>query len=98
MYAQACRSHTRWHRNKNSDILVSQCTTRNTNNLMHTQAGSCTNVKQRHEDGDIVFDAPFPAAGFLAPAAFSIAYDACALNCNVSGHGPAGYLPAGLFL
>ena len=38
----------------NTDILVSQCTTRNTNNLMHTQAGSCTNVKQRHEDGDIV--------------------------------------------
>ena len=37
----------------NTDILVSQCTTRNTNNLMHTQAGSCTNVKQRHEDGDI---------------------------------------------
>ena len=37
----------------NTDIFVSQCTTRNTNNLMHTQAGSCTNVKQTYEDGDI---------------------------------------------
>ena len=82
----------------NTDILVSPCTSRNTNNLTHTQAGSCTNVKQRHEDGDIFFDAPLQAAGFLSPAAFSIAHDACALNCNVSGNGPAGYLPAGLLL
>ena len=82
----------------NTDILVSPCTSRNTNNLTHTQAGSCTNVKQRHEDGDILFDAPLQAAGFLSPAAFSIAHDACALNCNVFGNGPAGYLPAGLLL
>ena len=46
----------------NTDMSVSQYTTRHTNNLMHTQAGSCTNVKQRHEDGDIVFDAPIQAA------------------------------------
>ena len=37
----------------NTDIFVSQCTTRNTNNLMHTQAESCTDVKQTYEDGDI---------------------------------------------
>ena len=65
---------------------------------MRTQAGSCTNVKQRDEDGDMFFDAPFQPAGFLSPAGFSMTYDACALNCNVSGNGPAGYLPAGLLL
>ena len=35
---------------------------------------------------------------FFSPAGFSIAHDACALACNVSGNGPAGFLPAGFLL
>ena len=38
----------------NTEILVAQCTTGNTNNLTPTQARSCTNVKQRHEDENFV--------------------------------------------
>ena len=74
----------------NTLIFVSQCRTRNTNNLMHAQAGSCTNVKQRHDHGHIFSMPRFSPLVVFHLLAFFTAYDACALNCKVSVFVPEG--------
>ena len=92
LYALACRSDTRWHRRHEHPYLVSQCRTKNTHNLMHAQAGSCTNVKQKHDHGHIVSMLRFGPLVFFNLLPFFNAYDACALNCKVSVFVPGSHV------
>ena len=76
----------------NTLIFVSQCRTKNTHNLMHAQAGSCTNVKQKHDHGHIVSMLRFGPLVFFNLLPFFNAYDACALNCKVSVFVPGSHV------